>query len=86
MSRARANPFTTFEFAVIAQLSVLFRGTLHEEKPGVEASRAEGRRYPTAHESEIICIKMELVMFEERWPGHSSGLKIVKQRCALTLS
>src|SRR3981081_2852007 len=73
-----SDPFAAREFDVASHMRSLFRRTMNQKEPGVEAARAERRRHPTAGESEITCVEMKIVMPEKRGPGHSRSLEIIK--------
>src|SRR3989442_4113391 len=83
--RACVDPFTTGEFPVNAYMRVLFERAVDKEKPGVESSGAEWRRYPAANEGEIVCVKIKIIVRQEGRPGHARRLKVIKQRSALPL-
>src|SRR5688572_518943 len=82
----RRNPVTRIKFTISGHLGPLLRRTVDQEKPRIEAAGTEGRRYPTPNESEIVSIKMQMVVVKQCWPGHALRLQIVQQRRALSLS
>ena len=67
---ARRSPFAGFEFA-FDDMRFLFRRTLDEEEPCIEAARAEGRRHPTPDECEIVGVEMKPVMSEQLGKRHA---------------
>src|SRR5689334_19709079 len=77
------DPLAVVQFSG-RQIWFLLWRTIDEKEPRVEASRVEWWSDPAADEGEVVCVEIELVVFEQCGPRTASRLEIVEQRSALT--